>query len=482
MENPGLFTAIHRPGDKSPSQVDFVVRTPADLVRIQRQEAAEICNVFGMSMAHATMMLRTMRWNREKLIERYIDDAERVLRDAGIADIETDAARPTVLPLRHQLCEICFSNEPNVPMYALACDHAFCVECYNEYLSHKIQDEGLSARIQCPGTRCPNVVDEPSVEMLAHPVDYVKFQRLLLRSFVDENQVMKWCPAPGCEYAVECHTPQSALDSTVPTVKCRCGHEFCFGCGYANHQPCICNLTQLWLRKCMDDSETSTWISVNTKECSRCRSIIEKNGGCNHMTCRKCSYEFCWVCMGPWAEHGRTWYHCNRYGEQSSQAARDSQEKSRSSLKRYLHYYNRYANHEQSARLDHQLYLKTEKRMESMQQKSDLSWIEVQFLRDAVDTLVECRMTLKWTYALAFYLEPGNLTTLFEDNQCDLEMATEQLSGLLERPLERKSIPALRQQILDKTAYVASRRQILLDDTAEGLADGRWRFNMSLIN
>ncbi|WAQ88270.1 hypothetical protein PtA15_9A397 [Puccinia triticina] len=56
--------------------------------------------------------------------------------------------------------------------------------------------------------------------------------------------------------------------------------------------------------KCKDDSEMANWISANTKECTRCHLTIEKNGGCNHVTCKKCKPEFCWVCTGIWADHG----------------------------------------------------------------------------------------------------------------------------------------------------------------------------------
>jgi hypothetical protein len=57
----------------------------------------------------------------------------------------------------------------------------------------------------------------------------------------------------------------------------------------------------------------------------------------SHMTCKKCKYEFCWVCMGPWSEHGTQWYSCNRYDEKAGVDARDAQSKSRASLERYLH-------------------------------------------------------------------------------------------------------------------------------------------------
>jgi len=162
--------------------------------------------------------------------------------------------------------------------------------------------------------------------------------------------------------------------------------------------------------------------------------------------------------------------------------ARDSQAKSRSSLERYLHYYNRFANHEQSAKLDRELYNKTEKKMEEMQQTSDLSWIEVQFLKKAVDILVQCRMTLKWTYAFAFYLIRNNQTEIFEDNQRDLEVAVEQLSELLEKPIEPDKIGELKQQVLNKTVYVGSRREVLLADTAQGLLDSRWEFQVDIQN
>ena len=55
--------------------------------------------------------------------------------------------------------------------------------------------------------------------------------------------------------------------------------------------------------------------------------------------------------------------------------------------------------------------------MEEMQITSELTWIEVQFMKKAVDEVIRCRTTLKWTYAMAYYLESSNDKYLFEDNQ-----------------------------------------------------------------
>ena len=174
--------------------------------------------------------------------------------------------------------------------------------------------------------------------------------------------------------------------------------------------------------------------------------------------------------MGLWSEHGTSWYNCNRFEEKSGVDSRDQQAKSRQSLERYLHYYNRYANHEQSAKLDKDLYLRTEKKMINLQTASGMSWIEVQFLDTASQALQQCRQTLKWTYAFAFYLARNNLTEIFEDNQLNLEMAVENLSEMFEKPTAE--LASLKVVILDKTAYCTRRRVTLLSDTAEKLKAG----------
>ena len=34
-----------------------------------------------------------------------------------------------------------------------------------------------------------------------------------------------------------------------------------------------------------------------------CGVLIQKNGGCNHMKCAKCNYEFCWSCKGSFFKY-----------------------------------------------------------------------------------------------------------------------------------------------------------------------------------
>ena len=107
--------------------------------------------------------------------------------------------------------------------------------------------------------------------------------------------------------------------------------------------------------------------------------------------------------------------------------------------------------------------------MEEMQQHN-MSWIEVQFLKKAVDILCECRRTLMYTYVFAYYLKKNNESEIFEvdifnlifwkfvfifiiffqDNQKDLENATETLSEYLERDISATNLVDIKQKVQDK--------------------------------
>ena len=129
-----------------------------------------------------------------------------------------------------------------------------------------------------------------------------------------------------------------------------------------------------------------------------------------------------------------------------------------------MFYCNRYMNHLQSLKFENKLYAMVKEKMDEMQQHN-MSWIEVQFLRKSLDILCECRRTLMYTYVFAYYLKKNNQSDIFavrlcsgqhiinisiQDNQRDLETATEQLSEYLERDICADNLVDIKQKVQDK--------------------------------
>lgn len=70
-----------------------------------------------------------------------------------------------------------------------------------------------------------------------------------------------------------------------------CGKRFCSQCLLEPHEG-----------KCDDEEINFFKNNLHYRQCQKCKVIIEKNQGCNHMTCR-CGYQFCYVCGDRWSPH-----------------------------------------------------------------------------------------------------------------------------------------------------------------------------------
>jgi len=161
------------------------------------------------------------------------------------------------------------------------------------------------------------------------------------------------------------------------------------------------------------------------------------------MTCQQCKYDFCWVCLKDWKEHGSEtggYYKCNRFAEENDGQDDDSdQAKAKRELNKYLHYYQRFHAHSKAQEFAVKSLAETEVRMTNLQDdNSSMSYIDVQFLKSANEQLIECRRVLKYTYCHAYYMVDKSIQkNQFEHHQEMLEKFTEKLSELSEQPLEQ---------------------------------------------
>ena len=107
---------------------------------------------------------------------------------------------------------------------------------------------------------------------------------------VETNKNLKWCPRVTCDRYVQA---QKSCCFTRSVATCSCGQRMCFKCGGVEHPGVSCNnVGNAGLREYMANNDVV--------KCPNCGFGTEKIDGCNHMTCAKCQYDWCWVCKGKY--------------------------------------------------------------------------------------------------------------------------------------------------------------------------------------
>lgn len=82
------------------------------------------------------------------------------------------------------MCYLKFQKE----IIGLGCGHTSCKDCWRQYLTYKILDDGDVDSIRCPDTKCGIVVDDITVmQLLCDEKAKQKYQYLMTNSFVEVN-------------------------------------------------------------------------------------------------------------------------------------------------------------------------------------------------------------------------------------------------------------------------------------------------------
>ena len=196
-----------------------------------------------------------------------------------------------------------------------AAKHALdsCRSCLGKHLDAQLESRGRagSESLTCPSPGCGHLYTHEEIRMLASPETFARYDDLRLLNVLAADPEFRWCLREGCKNGQVHHFPDVPENPVVVwqqhyKIKCNaCRFEMCFFHQVPWHEGKSCigydEQQEEERSRVARDEATEQWLRQNTKPCpGLCGASVEKKGGCFHMTCQVCRFEFCWECLADW--------------------------------------------------------------------------------------------------------------------------------------------------------------------------------------
>jgi len=154
-----------------------------------------------------------------------------------------------------------------------------------------------------------------------------KYRRWVTDAFVQaQPKLFLWCSSPYyCPLYI--YTPLTTQPSARPTqvpdlsftltnphnhtFVCPCGSLLCLNCQHpGSHYPASCEAVREFSAVFDPDASSKRLIQASSKSCPQCSVMITKDRNCNHVSCVKCGFHFCYLCKAEWKSHSNA-YECS---------------------------------------------------------------------------------------------------------------------------------------------------------------------------
>ena len=196
------------------------------------------------------------------------------------------------------ICDEKLTQQESIDNF-IECFHIFCNGCYYEFIKEKVNNNFIEG-IKCPHHDCQTKLFDDFIEqkLLRDIPTLDKYKKLQEKRQLMLNPNIQLCPFPDCDsYAIK--------EGNNKYVSCiKYNHKFCFNCLKDWHGEEKCD-------NLLDKSFEEWSNSSKVKRCPKCKYFIEKNKGCNHITCLNCRYQFCWLCMGKYTRNHFIYGRCS---------------------------------------------------------------------------------------------------------------------------------------------------------------------------
>ncbi|CAF1204647.1 unnamed protein product [Adineta steineri] len=208
-------------------------------------------------------------------------------------------------------CVVCV-NEKSIAdfgeVFSTICQHVerqICTDCVRENTIRIVNDRSTTD-VRCPEQNCDAIFDFDTVRriLIDFNTSVGQFEDRLSKGCVETMKSFIWC-AHRCGWGCQ-------LDGSSGNIfTCRrCKQKTCAHHQVKWHSGITCAEYDQTLSSDREETKNQNWLKDHTKKCPKCNVSIEKNDGCDHMTCCHCKYEFCWICL---ADFQRIRIYDNKY-------------------------------------------------------------------------------------------------------------------------------------------------------------------------
>jgi len=201
-------------------------------------------------------------------------------------------------------CDICCEMKKLSQFKKIAnnCNHPAntCSECIAETLDEILDGEIMSGKISYAAipcinsmhgneSPCPGVFDAASIKEFLYPEQFEQWSELVFQEWAEKQADFRWCALPNCGAG---QLVEDGKNSSSYFTCVKCARATCVEHRVPFHEGLTCEEYSLSGSK--DELAVAFWKAKRAKPCPHCKAPIEKNGGCDHMTCRKCGNSFAW--------------------------------------------------------------------------------------------------------------------------------------------------------------------------------------------
>jgi len=240
---------------------------------------------------------------------RSTDDRRRHAAPVAVptSNDSTDGDSRDVPSATELTCHICCRDgtEVTIPRGKVtsrcASSRTICKSCLQHHI-HEIVLKGQYDEIRCICSRdgCNLLLQPYEVKAHSDKTTFAAYDVGLLRLVLARDPEFCWCSRAGCGSG-QLHAGRHRY----PIMRCHmCEQRTCFTHRCEWHSGTTCAEYDEAATRSEEAALVQLLQRGHIKRCPKCNSGIEKDGGCDRMTCQTksggCGEKFCWRCLAPY--------------------------------------------------------------------------------------------------------------------------------------------------------------------------------------